>query len=63
VKRTETDVVIYALSVNYRGRGGAAVGKAAKSHYENLYEAAKIKEEVINSCVKLGDWSVSYCFA
>jgi hypothetical protein len=55
VKRTETDVVIYALSVNYQGRGGAAVGEAAKSHYESLYEAAKIKEEVINSCAKLGD--------
>jgi hypothetical protein len=55
VKRTETGVVIYALSVNYRGRGGAAVVKAAKSYYENLHEAAKIKEEVINSCAKLGD--------
>ena len=63
MKRTETDVVIYALSVNYRGRGGAAVGKAAKSHYESLYEVVKIKKEVINSCAKLGEWSVSYCFA
>jgi hypothetical protein len=49
VKGTETDVEIYGLSVDYRGRGGAAVGEAAKSHYESLYEAAKIKKEVINS--------------
>jgi hypothetical protein len=63
VKRTETDVVIYALSGDYWGRGGAAVGEAAKSYYESLYEVAKIKKEVINSCAKLGDWSVSYCFA
>jgi hypothetical protein len=30
VKGTETDGVIYALSVNYRRLGGAAVGEAAK---------------------------------
>jgi hypothetical protein len=39
------------------------VGEAAKSQHESLYEAAKIKKEVINSCAKLGEWSVSYCFA
>jgi hypothetical protein len=63
VKGIETDIEIYGLSVNYRGRVGAAVGEAAKTYYESLYEVSKIKREVINSCAKVGEWPVSYCFA